>query len=411
MAEKLALEGGRPVRPTNLPYGRQWVSDEDVATVVETLRGDWLTQGPMVERFESELARVGGARFAVAFSNGTAALHAVADACGLSAATELVTSAVTFLADANCAAYVGAVPRLADIDPASWNVTAASLERSSSPATRVWLPVHLAGNPCELEPIARAASARGLRVVEDACHALGATYQDRPIGCCDWSDMTVYSFHPVKHVTTAEGGAVLTNDEELLRRLRTFRNHGMERDASRFLRSERGPWIYEMQSLGYNYRLPDLNCALGLSQLKRLPQLVERRRRIAALYRELLPRLEGVGLPQPDRLDAGTVGAYHLFVVRVDMSALDTDKKTLFEAMRAENIGVQVHYIPLQLQPYYQHRYGWRDNDCPNALDYYHECMSLPMFPAMSDADVDDAVRALAKVLGRYRKLHGRRPA
>lgn len=404
MTEKLALEGGRPVREHNLPYGRQNVSEEDIDAVVETLRGDWLTQGPAVERFEAELARVTGARHVVVFSNGTAALHAASFVAGLEPGDEQVTSAVTFLADANSAIYVGATPRLAEIDPATYNVTASTLAEASTPATKVWVPVHLCGSPCDLEPITRAARERGILLVEDACHALGATYRGQPVGGCRGSDMAVLSFHPVKHITTAEGGAVTTNDDELARRLKIFRCHGMERDPARFVRPERGPWIYEMQSLGFNYRLPDMNCALGLSQMKRLPEFVARRRQIAGLYRQLLPELEGVRLPAPDRPEEGTVGAYHLFVIRIDLTGLDATKQQLFEAMRAENIGVQVHYIPLHLQPFYQQRYGWRDGDLPAAEAYYRECMSLPVFPAMTDDDVGDVVRALKKVLDRYRR-------
>ena len=387
----LAIHGGVPVRDKLLPYGRQAIGEEDIQAVVEVLRGDWLTTGPKVPEFEQAFAEYVGARHAVSFSSGTAALHGAAFAAGLEPGKEAITTPLTFAATANCVLYTGATPVFADVSPQTLNLDPGAAEQRISSRTRALLPVDYAGQPAELGAFLELAEKHGLVVIEDACHALGASYRKQRVGGI--AHMTVFSFHPVKHLTTGEGGMVTTNDASLAEVLRRFRNHGISSDARS--RQSAGQWFYEMVSLGFNYRLTDVACALGLQQIKTLDTNLSRRRAIAAAYGAAF-----CGLPLI--LPAGTensVPAWHLYPVRLQLKSLSGTRDEVFAALRAENIGVNVHYIPVHMHPYYRERFGCRAGDFPYAERAYEQLISLPMFHSMTDPDVDDVIRAVRKVL------------
>lgn len=376
-----------------IPYGRQSVDERDVASVVEVLRGERLTQGPAVEEFERRVAAACDAPFAVAFSSGTAALHAAAFAAGVGPGDELLTSAITFAASANCGAYIGAKPTFADIDLETWNVTAETVARRLTSATRAVVPVHFAGLPAPVEEI-RAAVGPDVAIVEDAAHALGAIVDGEPVGRCTHSDMAAFSFHPVKPVTSAEGGVVTTRSQALRERLARFRDHGMVRDRGA-LRRDDGPWYHEQHDLGFNYRLSDVHAALGRSQMDRLESFVERRQEIAARYREALAGLDRLVLPA--QAAEGSRHGYHLFVVRHRGGG--PARRALYDALREQGVLAQVHYIPVYRHPYYEDRFGYREGACPVAEEYYDSCLSLPCYPDLTDAEQDrviDAVRGAA---------------
>jgi perosamine synthetase len=394
-AQTLALNGGSPVRATYLPYGRQAVEESDIKAVVEVLRSDWLTTGPKVAEFEEAFAAQVDAAYAVAFSSGTAALHAAAFAAGLKSGDEAITTPLTFAATANCVLYQGATPVFADVCADTLNLDPQQVEKKISPKTRAILPVDYAGHPAEMTAILEIARRRGMIVIEDACHALGATYGRKRVGGI--ADMTVFSFHPVKHITTGEGGMVTTNDEGLAETLRRFRNHGISSEAR--ARQNAGQWHYEMVQLGFNYRLPDIVCALGLEQLKRLEANLARRREIAAVYTTALREIRGIVVPTV-RSEANP--AWHLYPIRLELDRLNADRAQIFRALRAENIGVNVHYIPVHYHPYYRERFGERAGEFPVAENAYERLISLPMFHAMTDGDVEDVMHALRKVLGHY---------
>jgi UDP-4-amino-4,6-dideoxy-N-acetyl-beta-L-altrosamine transaminase len=380
-----------------LPYGRQWIDDDDVAAVVAALRGDYLTTGPTVGRFEVALAERLGAPHAVAVCNGTAALHAACDVLGLGPGDEVLVPAITFLASANCARYVGAEPVFVDVDPDSGLIDVADARRKVTPRTRAIVPVHLTGRPADLQAVRALADEHRLKVIEDAAHALGATYGATRVGDCALSDATVLSFHPVKHITTAEGGAITTRDPALAVALDRFRNHGMVRQAADLAQPSPGPWYYEQQTLGYNYRLTDLQSALGLSQLGKLDGFLARRRALAARYDAALAALPGV---RPVAVGtADTVSAYHLYSVLIDFAGCGVDRATVMARLRERGVLTQVHYIPVPAQPYYIAR-GADLATLPGARAYYERTLSLPMYPAMTDADADRVVAALAEALG-----------
>jgi UDP-4-amino-4,6-dideoxy-N-acetyl-beta-L-altrosamine transaminase len=357
-----------------IPYGRQSLDADDIAAVVAVLKGDWLTQGPAVEEFEAELCRVTGARFAVAMANGTAALHGALWAAEIGANDVVATSPLSFHASASAALYVGATPALVDIDPKTLN-----LDTGAVPECDALIAVHYAGLPVDLNTLAT----RPRVVVEDAAHALGATTDDGPVGNCARSDMCCFSFHPVKTITTGEGGAVTTNSPELAERLRRFRSHGS------VPKPEHGGWYYEIDELGYNFRISDVQCALGTSQLAKLDRFVARRNEIATRYRELL-----AGLPVELAPEAplGSRHAYHLFPVRVER------RHMVYDHMRGAGIGVQVHYVPIYRHPVYE-RLGFRPDDFPETERAYDSLLSLPMYPALTDAQQDDVIDALRSAL------------
>jgi len=369
-----------------LPYGRQWIDDSDIEAVAAALTSDFLTTGPLVERFEEALAAWTGAAHAAVLNSGTAALHGAYHAVGLGPGDEMITSPLTFAATANAALYLGATVRFVDIDPATGNLDPRLLADAVSPRTRLITAVDFAGHPADYDPIHAAAREHGLPVVADGAHSLGAVYKGRPVGTL--AALTTFSFHPVKPITTGEGGAVTTNDEEWIRRVRSFRSHGIVRDVA-----GEGPWYYEMQHLGCNYRLTDFQCALGLSQLKKLAGFIGRRRDIAARYNRALAEVPGLVLPH---VEEGVEPGWHLYVVRVPEPR---HRRPFFQRLRDMGIGVQVHYIPVYWHPYYE-ELGYRRGLCPHAEDFYSRCVSLPIFPKMADADVDRVIEAVAKAAG-----------
>lgn len=394
MGAKLAIEGGAPVRPALLPYGRQSVDEADIQAVVEVLHGDWLTTGPAVRAFEEAVAAYTGAKEAIAVNSGTAALHAAAFAAGIGPGDEVIVPPITFAATANCVLYMGGIPVFADVCPDTLNLDPEDVARKITPRTKAMIPVDYTGQPCEHDALRALAERHGLIVIEDGSHALGATYRGRKVGTLH--PLTTLSFHPVKQITTGEGGMIVTDDVALASKMRAFRSHGITADFRQ--RAEAGSWVYEMVALGYNYRLPDINCVLGLSQLKKLDTWLKRRREIASRYTAAfatMPAVETLAvLPH-------TEPAWHLFMIELNLATLRVGRKEVFAALRAENIGVNVHYIPVHWHPYYQ-QLGYKRGLCPVAEAAYDRLITLPMFPAMSDADVDDVIAAVQKVTEAY---------
>lgn len=376
-----------------LPYGRQSIDDDDIAAVVEALRSDFLTTGPRVADFEAALADATGARFVATVNSGTAALHAAYRAVGVQPDDEVVMPALTFAATANAALYLGARPVFADVDRETGTLDPESVERVITRRTRAIVAVDYAGHPADYDVLRDIATRRGLALVDDAAHSLGATDRGRKIG--ELADVATLSFHPVKHVTTGEGGAVISRDPDVHRSVMEFRSHGMVREENR-LRHKEGPWYHEMQGLGFNYRLTDLQCALGVSQLRKLPRFLERRRQIAARYDRDLAGLELFEIP---RRRPGVEPAWHLYVLRVDGDPAKRARKRAlaYEALRRRGIGVQVHYLPVYRHPYYEDL-GYPAGLCPVAEEFYSRAISIPIFPAMTEAEVDRVVEAVRGV-------------
>ena len=379
-----------------IPYGRQEISEGDIEAVVRVLRSDWLTQGPAVPAFEEAVARYCGGGHAVAVNSGTSALHLACLALGVGPGDRVWTSAITFAASANCALYCGARADFVDIDPRTYNMSvgalAAKLERARSAGAlpKVVIPVHLCGQPCDMAAIHALGQRYGFRIVEDASHAIGARYRGGPIGDCRYSDIAVFSFHPVKVMTTAEGGMAMTNDAALAKRMQLLRTHGITRDAGDMTRTPDGPWYYEQVALGFNYRMTDMQAALGLSQLARVDTYVATRNRIAARYDALLAELPVVTPWQhPDGLSAR-----HLYVVRLELGEMRRSHREAFESMRRAGVGVNLHYIPVYRQPYYA-TLGANGDDCIEAERYYAEAITLPLYPALAGAQQDQVVGAL----------------
>ncbi|NUR76626.1 MAG: UDP-4-amino-4,6-dideoxy-N-acetyl-beta-L-altrosamine transaminase [Thermoleophilia bacterium] len=369
-----------------LPYGHQSIDEADIRAVVDVLHGDWLTQGPLVDEFEAALAARTGAKHAVAFNSGTAALHGACAAARLGDGDEVLTSGLSFSASANCARYVGAMPGFVDIDPSTLEATSDSFVSAAGDNTRGVVPVHFAGRPSDLSALAPLRE-RGIVVIEDAAHAIGAVGPHGPVGNCAMSDMACFSFHPVKTITTGEGGAVTTNDDELAHRLGAFRTHGIERRAPAE-DPEAGGWYYEIDELGMNYRITDLQCALGVSQMTKLDSFLARRNEIAAEYRRLLADTD-VELAAPAA--EGQRHAYHLVVALLPEHA---SRRRVYDQMRAAGIGVQVHYVPIYWHPYYA-RLGFERGLCPEVERVYRRCLSLPVFPGVEDADVERVAATL----------------
>lgn len=393
--ELLAIDGGAPVRKTLLPYGRQSIGEDDIEAVVEVLRSDWMTTGPKVGEFEEAFAARVGAKHAVSFSSGTAALHGAAFVLGLKPGDEAITSPMTFAATANCVLYLGATPVFADVSADTLNLDPEKVAARITPRTRALLPVDYAGHPADIDAIQEIAARHGLPVIEDACHALGAEYRQRRTGSL--ADMTVFSFHPVKHLATGEGGMVTTDRADFADALRRFRNHGISSGARQ--RQSEGQWHYEMVLLGFNYRLTDIACSLGLSQLKKLGANLLRRREIADRYAAAFRELNAVTTPVV-RSDVSP--AWHLYPIRLNLERLSADRAQVFRALRAENIGVNVHYIPVHRHPYYRDRFGYRGGEYPVAEDAYERLISLPMFHGMDEQDVEDVVCAVRKVIDHF---------
>lgn len=385
----------RKLRPKRkpLPYSRQSIGPDDAREVLRTLRSDWITQGPAVGEFEERFADYVGAKHAVAVSSGTAALHAACFAAGLGPGDEAVVPPLTFVATANAVLYQGATPIFCDVDPETATLDPRALEGCLTPRTKAVLPVDFAGHPCNLSPILKLARAKGLVVIEDAAHALGAEYRGKRVG--GLSDLTIFSFHPVKHITTGEGGMITTSDDGLARRLRLFRTHGITKDPVEMERNE-GAWYYEMQSLGFNYRITDIQCSLGNAQLRKLDSFIHARRLRAKEYDRALFGLEGVATPA---VRDWARHSYHLYPVRLRLDRLKRTRRQVFDALRQDGIGVQVHYIPVHLQPYYRKRFGVGPGLCPNAEAFYESELSLPLFPQMKSSDVRRVTVALKEAM------------
>ena len=374
-----------------IPYGRQSISEEDIQAVVEVLRSDWLTQGPAVEAFEQAVADYCGAKYAVAVANGTAALHLASLAAGFDAADEVITSPITFVASANCIVYAGSTPVFADIDARTYCIDPEQIEAKLSGRTKGIIPVHFTGQPCDMAAIHRIAKDSHLVVIEDAAHAIGASYevdgQTYKVGSCAHSDMTIFSFHPVKHMTTGEGGMITTNNPELYEKLCQLRTHGITKDPGKLTRND-GPWYYEQQELGFNYRITDMQCALGLSQIKRLDSFVARRRQIAEIYSKAFSCCGELIVPE-QAIAANS--SWHLYM----LSLRSLDRRIVFETLRERGLGVNVHYIPVHLQPYYQDNFTFKAGDFPVSEAYYQRAVTLPLFPAMTDDDIQYVIDAV----------------
>jgi UDP-4-amino-4,6-dideoxy-N-acetyl-beta-L-altrosamine transaminase len=433
-----------------LPYGKQSISEDDIEAVVRALRSDFLTCGPEVEAFERGFAAFVGAKHAVAVCNATAALHLAMQVLGIGKGDRVVTSPNTFVASANAAAYVGATPDFSDIDPKSYNLDPVVLEQNWKPDTKAVVAVDYAGQPCNMPEIARIARSRGAYVIEDACHGTGGGFQvggrKWKLGGHPWADITTFSFHPVKTLTTGEGGILLTENDEWAAKARLLRTHGITRNHDEFIGlddslsfsssainpphsaidapssatrdqsslAERGPWYYEMQELGYNYRITDLQCALGRSQLKRLPDFITRRQEIASCYNQAFSNLDWLKPPALDSDSPATRNpipvtgfdfsyqlsdlSIHLYTVQIDFPRLGKTRTAVMQELREQGVGTQVLYIPVYLQPWYRRTYGYAPGKCPNAEEFYARALSLPLFPAMNDADVQKVIDAVAKL-------------
>lgn len=390
-----------------LPYGRQSLDETDIRTVIDVLHSDYLTCGPKVVEFEQAFAKVVGTRHAVAMNSATSALHVAMLVADIGPGHRVITSPNTFLASANCAAFVGATPDFADIDPVSYNLDPSALEAGWRPDTRAVVAVDYAGQAANLPEISRIARNRGALVIEDACHGVGGAFRHAGRvwrqGGNPWADMAVFSFHPVKTITAGEGGMLVTDNDEYAQRARLFRSHGMEREPSRFTRfgrpddplAESGPWAYEMQELGFNYRLTDIQCALGLSQLRRLSEFMSRRREIVAHYNAAfagLPWLVTPGLREPACAD---LASWHLYTVQLDFAKLGRSRTEIMAELRAQGVGTQVLYIPVHLQPWYRRSYGYAPGKCPVAEAYYQRALSLPLYPLLTASDVERVTTAL----------------
>ena len=394
MADRLAMDGGAPVRATPLPYSRQAVDEDDIQAVTAALRSDWLTTGPLVGTFERAVAGAAGVAHAVAVSSGTAALHAAVSAAGIGPGDEVVLTPLTFVASANAVLYCGGVPVFADVRPDTLTLDPDAAEARITARTKALLPVDFAGQACDMDRFMTMARARRLCVIEDSAHSLGGAYHGRPVGSL--ADLTTFSFHPAKLVTTGEGGAVTTNRDDLARCLRRFRNHGFDTDFRE--RQARGEVFSPMVELGFNYRLTDLQCALGLSQLAKAEGFLKRRTQIAEHYRATLVDVPAVSVPS---VEPAVRHGWHIFPLLLDLERLSAERRTVVAALRAENIGAAVHYAPAYWHPYYE-RLGYRRGLCPRAEYAFDRLVTLPLFAAMSPADADDVVAAVRKVLVHY---------
>ncbi|MBO7426931.1 MAG: UDP-4-amino-4,6-dideoxy-N-acetyl-beta-L-altrosamine transaminase [Clostridiales bacterium] len=397
--EKLAINGGEPVRKEKIFYGRQWIEEDDVQAVSDTLRSNYITCGPKVSEFEKRLAEYTGAKYAVALSNGTAALHCACIAAGIGPGDEVITTPITFAASANCALYCGARPVFADINPETYNIDPKSIREKITDKTKAIVAVDFTGQAVEYDEIRKICDEFNLILIEDAAHSLATSYNGKKIGSL--ADMTTFSFHPVKTITGGEGGAITTNDDELYKRLVLAHIHGITHDESLMEGApHEGIWYYEQISLGFNYRITDFQAALLLSQLKKLDSFAARRKEIVKRYNEAFKDLEGIiiqkEIPQSDT-------CRHLYIIRLDLDKLTCTRRQFFDAMSAENVQCQIHYIPVYWFPFYQHM-GYEKGLCPNAEEIYKGIMSIPLYPRMTDEDVEDVIHAVKKVVENYKR-------
>jgi len=395
--KKSAIKNKTSAQKPLLPYGHQWIDESDIQAVVEVLRSDWLTTGPKVIEFEKAFANLVGAKEAIAVSSGTAGLHAAMYAIGIKPGDEVIVPAMTFVATANCVVFQGGTPVFVDVDPETLLIDPAQVEKKITPRTKAIIAVDYSGHPCDYDTLREICTQYKLFLIADACHALGATYKGRPVGSL--ADLNIFSFHPVKHITTGEGGMVTTNSSYFAERIRIFRNHGITTDYHQ--RELQGSWFYEMVDLGYNYRLTDIQCALGISQLRKLSTWLKRRREIAWRYDTEFAKIPAI---RPLRVKSNVTHAYHLYVIRLKLEQLQVTRAEIFSALRAEGIGVNVHYIPVHLHPFYRKRFGTKLGLCPVAEAAYEEILTLPIFPQMSDEDVERVIKAVKSVIMAYLK-------
>jgi perosamine synthetase len=375
-----------------IPYGRQTIDEEDIQAVIEVLRSDWLTTGPKVAEFETTFSRYVGAQYAIAVSSGTAALHSAMYALGIGPGHEVIVPTITFAASANCLVYQGGTPVFADVLSDTLLIDPEDVERKITPRTRAIIAVDYAGQPCDYDALQEIAHRHHVALVADACHSLGATYRGRSVGSL--ADLNAFSFHPVKHITTGEGGMITTNDGEFAQRLRIFRNHGITSDHRQ--RHARGPWSYEMVDLGYNYRITDFQCALGMSQLRKLPRWLARRQEISRQYDAAFAGIKGI---KPLAVRLPVRHAYHLYVVRINQEETGIDRGELLQALRSRGIGVNVHFVPVHLHPFYRNHFGTGPGLCPVAESAYEQILSLPMYPAMTDEDIKIVVNTIRSLI------------
>ena len=387
------------VKRHNIPYGNQFIDATDLAAVATVLRSRNLTQGPTIDNFETAIAKTVQARFAVAVNSGTSALHLACLASGVGPGDEVITSPITFVASANCAAYCGATPVFADIDPQTQNIDPQALAQKITPRTRAVIPVHYAGQSCDMARIQAIVQAhekklgRKIAIIEDACHALGSRYRQQPVGICRHSDMTIFSFHPVKQITTGEGGLITTQSPDLEQTLRRLRSHGIRRIPKA---EEPGPWYYEQVDLGYNYRTTDIQCALGIAQLNKLEWFQKRRRAIVERYNAAFQNQPFLTIPQ-EMADCDS--NYHLYVLRFDFPALGMTRTEVMRALKQHHIGTQVHYIPVYYHPFYQKRFGMKKGACPQAEAFYDTCLSLPLFPGLSATEMETVIHRVLELV------------
>ena len=395
----------------NIPYGHQSIGEDDIRAVIKVLKSEWLTQGPAIKDFEDSLCRYTGAKFAVCVTNGTAALHLACLVGGIKSGDEVITSPITFVASANCALYCGAKPVFADILPDTINIDPLEIKKKINRRTKAVIPVHFAGQICDMVKIKniirkkQAQYKEKIFIIEDASHALGSVYKGSKAGSCIYSDMTVMSFHPVKHITTGEGGVVFTNDEKIYKELKLLRSHGITNNEDDLVCKEQAygpgglnPWYYEQQALGFNYRITDIQCALGISQLKKIDYFLRRRRRIFEAYNDAFADNKLIKTPFES---PSCFTNRHLYVLQIDFNTLKKDRTDIMGGLKEKGIGTQVHYIPVHTHPFYRKHFGFNWGDCPCAEDYYKKCLSIPIFPAMSDKDIDKVVNSLSEVLSK----------
>ena len=386
--------------PEYINYGKQCIDDDDINAVVETLKSDFLTQGPKVKEFEDKICKYTGAEYCVVVSNGTAALHIAVSSLEIEQGKEGITSPNTFMASSNCMIYNGMKPVFVDIEEDTYLIDTNEIEKKITSKTKLVIPVHFAGQPCDMKEIDKLAKEYNLYAIEDASHSIGSKYADgSKVGNCKYSDLTIFSFHPVKTITSGEGGAITTNNKELYKMLLLLRNHGITKDNSTFkiqhLKLDE-PWYHEMQMLGYNYRLSDIHSSLGISQLKKLDKFVKRRREIVEKYNEAFKNIDWLKTPYEKQ---DVYSAFHLYVLKIDFDKIGKSRKQVMEILKSINIGTQVHYIPVHTQPYYMKKFGYKLGDYPIAEEYYEKALSIPLYPKMSDKDVDYVIKSILEII------------
>jgi UDP-4-amino-4,6-dideoxy-N-acetyl-beta-L-altrosamine transaminase len=381
-----------------IPYGSQWIDDQDIEAVTETLKSDYLTTGPKIKEFEDKFADYVDAKYAVAIANGTAALHAATYAAGIKKGDEVITTPLTFAATANSVLYLDATPVFADVDLETYNINPESIKKKITDNTKAIIPVHYTGQPCEMDEIKEIAAENDLIIIEDGAHAVGATYKEQKIGSI--GDLTTFSFHPVKNMTTGEGGMITTDSKKLYDKLMKFRTHGITKDESEYINPSDGPWYHEQQELGYNYRITDIQAALGITQLEKLDDFLARRREIVNRYNQEFKDIEGLIIPK--QLE-NTNSAWHIYVLQLELEKITADRKEIFNALREKNLGVNVHYIPVYFHPYYQ-SLGYEKGICPKAERLYERIITIPLYPKMTDQQVEEVIKRIKNTITNYQK-------